>query len=347
MDFDIGQFRIGGTCDPFVIAEAGVHHYGSLESAKAYIDAAAAAGAQSIKFQTYTADKLVTTWAELYWDDRRYKTQYDVFKEKAGFNAAQYAELAAHAARRDIVLLSTPFDTESASMLNEIGMTAYKIASADVTNLPLIRHIARFDKPVLLSTGASHFSEVEDAVRAIREVHGRIALLHCSLAYPTPLKDANLARIDALAARFPDCVIGYSDHTLPEESELPCPLAVSRGARVVEKHFTLDRRLPGDDHYHAVDPAGLSRLVENCAKAALLPGDGREITEVEQAARRSARRSIVAARPLAQGTVLSGEDLDYKRPGHGLPPSRAESVIGMRLTRDVSYDALILPEMLE
>jgi N-acetylneuraminate synthase len=346
-EFKIATIAIGRDQPPFVIAEAGVHHYGSVESAKTYIGEAAAAGAQAIKFQTYTADKLVTTWAELYWDDPRYKTQYDVFKEKPVLGEAVYAELMAHAANLGIVFLSTPFDVGSASMLAGLGMAAFKIASADLTNLPLIRHVAGFGKPILLSTGASLFAEIETAVRAIQEFHGEIALLHCSLAYPTPLKDANLKRIDALTTRFPDCVIGYSDHTLPQESELACPLAVARGARVIEKHFTLDRSLPGDDHYHAVDPQGLKRLVVNCANAVLLGGTGAEMTDVEQAARRSARRSIVAARPLPRGTVLAPSDLDYKRPGHGLSPADAQDVIGKRLKCDVAYDALITLDLLD
>lgn len=343
--FDIGGVPVGGGV--YVIAEAGVHHYGSVESAKAYIDAAADAGAQAIKFQTYTADKLVTTWAPLYWVEPKYKTQHEVFRQKKALSTAEYVALVAHAAKRGIAFLSTPFDVGSAQMLNELGMPAVKLASADITNFPLIRAVAQFRKPILLSTGASTFEEVDAAVKLIGETHSEIALLHCSLAYPTPLRDANLRRIAALAARFPDVVIGYSDHTQPSESELACPLAAFLGAKVIEKHFTLDRSLPGDDHYHAVDPAGLARLVENCAKAVMQAGSGAEMTEIEQAARTHARRSIVAARDLRRGSVLSEGDLDYKRPGHGLPPSQAAAVIGKRLTRDVPYDGLITADMLE
>jgi len=345
--FKIGDVAVGGTAGVYVVAEAGVHHYGSVDTAKAYIDAAAGAGAQAIKFQTYTADKLVTTWAPLYWDEPKYKTQHEVFHQKKALSTAEYVSLFEHAAKRGIAFLSTPFDIGSAQMLNDLGMPAVKLASADITNFPLIRAAAQFRKPILLSTGASTFEEVGAAVNLIRETHRDVALLHCSLAYPTPLRDANLRRIEALAERFPDVVIGYSDHTQPGESELACPLAAFLGAKVVEKHFTLDRSLPGDDHYHAVDPEGLARLVENCAKAVMQSGSGAEMTEVEQAARTHARRSIVAARALSRGRVLSADDLDYKRPGHGLPPSQASSVIGRRLTRDVPYDGLITADMLE
>lgn len=345
--FNIGGVPIGGSAGVYVIAEAGVHHYGSVETAKAYIDAAAAAGAQAIKFQTYTADKLATTWAPLYWNDPNYKTQYEVFREKKALSPAEYGSLFEHAGRRGIAFLSTPFDVGSARMLNELGVPAIKLASADITNFPLIRAVAQFRKPILLSTGASTFDEVDAAVKLIAETHSDIALLHCSLAYPTPLRDANLRRIEALAARFPNVVIGYSDHTQPGESELACPLAAFLGANVIEKHFTLDRTLPGDDHYHAVDPQGLARLVENCAKAVMQAGNGAEMTEVEQAARIHARRSIVAARDLSRGSVLAESDLDYKRPGHGLPPSQAAAVIGKRLIRDVAYDGLITADMLE
>ncbi len=186
MDFEIGPFTIGQDKAPFVIAEAGVHHCGSVESAKVYIAAACDAGAHAIKFQTYTADRLVTGWAELYWNDPRYKTQYDVFKEKQPLSTADYAELARFAADRGIVFLSTPFDTDSASMLNDLGMPAFKVASADIT--------------VFRSFGMSRASASRCFFQPARRCSmkwkrrsilfmnftGRIALLHCSLAYPTP-----------------------------------------------------------------------------------------------------------------------------------------------------------------
>jgi N-acetylneuraminate synthase len=340
----IGKTEIGTGHRPYVIAEAGVHHYGSVALAKDYIAAAADAGAQAIKFQTYTAAALTTTWAELYWNDPRYKSQFDVFKEKKSLSTDDYRELADFAAECGIDFLSTPFDIESADMLNALGMPAFKIASADLTCLPLLRHIADFGKPMLLSTGASYFDEIAATVSAIGAINNQIALLHCSLAYPTPLKDANLARIDALKIRFSQHVIGYSDHTRPDESELACPLAAMRGARIIEKHFTLDRSLAGDDHYHAVDPAGLRRLVKNCGDAVAMVGNGAELSDAELPARRGARRSIVAARDLKAGTVLTANDLAFKRPGHGLPPSEYETLLGLRLKRDVVYDGLILRE---
>jgi N-acetylneuraminate synthase len=344
--FEVETHRIAADCPPYVIAEAGVHHYGSIEYAKAYILQARIAGVQAIKFQTYTADKLVTNWAELYWNDPRYKTQYDVFKEKLGFTRDQYAELMRYARELGVTFLSTPFDLDSATMLNELGMPAIKIASADLTNFPLLDHVARFGRPVMLSTGAATFDEIEQAVRVVHAHHDQLVLLHCSLAYPTPVAAANLRRLEKLGQRFPSILFGYSDHTQPGESELACPMAVALGARVVEKHFTLNTALAGDDHYHAVDADGLKRLMKNCRDAFDMLGAGEEVTSVEAAARRSARRSIVAARPLKAGAVLSREDLDYKRPGHGLAPSEAENILGKTLLVDIGYDALITPEQL-
>ena len=345
--FAIGCHEVGQDHAPFIIAEAGVHHYGSMDLAKAHVLHARVAGAQSIKFQTYTADRLVTYWAKLYWDDPRYETQHEVFKTVKSFTEDQYAELFRFAADLGIVFLSTPFDLDSVTMLDELGMGAFKIASADLTNLPLIRKCAATGKPILLSTGAATFDEVDATVRAVREHHDRIALLHCSLAYPTPIQDANLARLDRLRERFPECVLGYSDHTQPGVSELACPLSVARGARVIEKHFTLNTSLPGDDHYHAVDAEGLKRLVKNCNDAfSMTSGAGREMTEAEQPARHNARRSIVATRKLAAGHTIEASDIDYKRPGYGLSPAEADKVIGRRLTVAVDYDELITMDKL-
>jgi len=208
----------------------------------------------------------------------------------------------------------------------------------------MLREIAGFGTPMLLATGAATYAEIHETVNALRPYGIPLALLHCTLAYPTPVADANLQRIMRLTAEFPDLVIGYSDHVQPQDTELSCPLAVALGARIVEKHFTLNKALPDDDHYHAVDPAGLARLVANCRDAARMTGAAREMTESETPARTYARRSIVAARALTAGQVLTKADLDYKRPGTGLSPARVDEVLGKRLVRNLEADALVLLE---
>jgi len=344
-EIEIAGRKIGAGHPPYVIAEAGVHHYDSLALAREYILQARIAGADAIKFQTYSADGLVTRWAPLYWDDPRFKTQHDVFAAKRGFTREEYAELFAHAAELGIVLLSTPFSNEAVDMLDSLDMPAFKVASADLTNLPLLRHIARTGKPMLISTGACGFDEIEHVLATIRPINDRIALLHCSLGYPTPVDRANMARIGALAARFPGVVLGYSDHTQPRHSALPTPVSVAHGARVLEKHFSLNLDLSGDDHYHSVDTQGLKTLVKDCRDVFAMTGTGAEITDVEAEARRQARRSIVAARDLEAGRVLEEGDLAFK--GTGVSPLEAESMIGCRLTQSVAADDLLTWEKTE
>jgi N-acetylneuraminate synthase len=343
----IGGRTVGDGHPPFVIAEAGVHHHNSVELAKRYILEARSAGADAVKFQTYQAEKLATRWAPTYWETSEPTTQFQVFATRSRLREEDYAALFAYAADVGIHLLSTPFDVEAATMLAGLGMVAFKVASGDLTHRPLLERIGGLGRPVLLSTGASTFAEVRVAVETLLSSGAPgIALLHCSLAYPTRLADANLRRIDALRALFPDAVVGYSDHTVPAESELAGPLAVGRGAAIVEKHFTLDPLLSGDDHYHSVDPAGLARLVKNCSDAWRATAGFSEMTAAEGPAREGARRSIVAATDIPAGKTLEEADVDFKRPGTGLPPTSLHLVLGRRTARPLRADELITPDVL-
>ena len=343
----IGTRMIGACYPPFVIAEAGVHHHNSVAVAKQYILQARSAGADAVKFQTYRADKLATSWAPAYWEMAEPKTQFEVFADRSLLTEEDYVTLFSYAKDVGIYLLSTPFDLEAATMLAGLGMAAFKIASGDLTYTPLLEHVAGLGLPVLLSTGAATFVEVRTAAETLssRGAPG-VALLHCSLAYPTKLVDANLRRIDALRTAFPDAVIGYSDHTVPAESELAGPLAVARGASIVEKHFTLDACQGGDDHYHSVDPAGLAALVKNCFDAWQATGSFSEMTAAELPARMGARRSIVAASDIPAGKALEEADIDFKRPGTGLPPTCLHVVLGKRTVRPLQADELVTPDVL-
>ena len=343
----IGPYAIGDAHEPFVMAEVGVHHYNSIELAKEYLRQARVAGVQAVKFQTYDAGRLATRWAPTYWDDGTGRTQYDIFAERSRLSEDDYRELFAYAVDLGVLLLSTPFDPDAARMLDDLGAPAFKIASADITDLPMLRVIATFAKPILLSTGASTMDEIRRTVGALRSSGCPLALLHCTLTYPTAIEDANLRRITVLREEFPDLVIGYSDHTQPQDSELACPLAVGLGARIIEKHYTLNKALPEDDHYHAVDQAGLCRLVKNCRDAWRQTWPYAEIAECETAARTYARRSIVAARDLPAGHVIAADDVDAKRPGTGISPVEIDSVTGRRTTRAFEADELIVFDGLE
>jgi sialic acid synthase SpsE len=340
--FSIGSRAIGLDAAPYIIAEAGVHHNNDLALARELIDEAAGAGADAIKFQTYDADLLAAAWAPAYWQVEPRETQHTIFSGRSRIDLKGYEELFSHAASVGITLLSTPFDVGSLQMLRSLGMAAIKIASADITFTPLLDAAASSGLPIMLSTGASTFEEVRKAVGRLERGSGTIALLHCVLSYPTPVSDANLSRIVALQEQFPAHSIGYSDHTRWDETELACPAAVACGAVIVEKHFTLDRGLQGDDHYHAVDPVGLRTLVDKCREAAKLRGTRAEILDVERAARELARRSVMASRPLKAGTRLSPGDIAFKRPGTGLPPDDSDKLAGRRLRRDLAADELIM-----
>ena len=250
---------------PYVIAEIGVNHEGSIELAKKMIDLATEGGANAAKFQTYKAEKLAVKDSPAYWDTTQEETtsQYQLFKKYDSFEKVDYIELKDYCDQKGIDFLSTPFDVESVSYLSDL-MPFFKIASADITNIPLLREVAKYKKPVILSTGASTIPEIENAINELL-VNGikEIGLLHCMLNYPTDYKNAGLSMIKTLKRLFPNRMIGYSDHTMPEVDMLTVTTAVTLGARIVEKHFTHDKSLLGNDHYHAMDINDLKIFIGN------------------------------------------------------------------------------------
>jgi len=335
-------FRRPHGSGPYVIAEIGVNHGGDRDLAQRLIDQAAAGGADCVKFQTYKADKLASRNSPSYWDlsAEPTRSQHELFSKYDGLETADYVALAEHAASAGVAFCSTPFDLDAVDALAD-HMPFFKVASADLTNGPLLDAVAAHGKPVLLSTGASHMGEIDEAVRRLRQqlAPSDIGLLHCVLEYPTPLEDANLGAIAHLAAEFPDHPIGYSDHTRPDPAMLVLLRAWQLGAVVIEKHFTHDKTLPGNDHYHAMDESDLRRFREGVELLQAVEGDGRKrVLDGEQVARRNARRSLVAARDLPAGHRLAEGDLLVKRPAFGLPPSALEWVIGRVLSRDLPED---------
>ena len=340
----IGERVIGPDAPAYVIAEAGVNHECDMDVAIRMIEEAAAAGADAIKFQTYRADTLTTRWAPRYWEHPEESgTQYAIYQNADDFWREDYETLFARADEVGIEWLTTPFDHEAVKWLGEMGMAAWKIASADLTNWPLIRAAAEHDTPVILSTGGATLDEVHGAVNVVREAgNDQIILLHCVLSYPTPDEDMNLLRIPLLQREFADVIIGLSCHNVPNECVTVPTAGVALGAKVVEKHFTLDTSRPGEDHYLSVDPAMLKTLVSNIRVVeAALGSEEFTVLPCEEAARRYARRSIVAAVDIPAGTVLEREHLIMKRPGTGVSPTELETMLGRTTLRAVEEDQLV------
>ena len=329
---------------PYLIAEAGVNHENCLETAIKMVEEAASAGVDAIKFQSYKAETLASKQSPAYWDLESEPTtsQYELFKKLDHFGDDEYRALAEKAREVGIDFLSTPFDLRFADILEPL-MPAYKIASADLTNDVLLAHVARKGKPVILSVGASTLAEVHEAVGVVRD-NGNppLALLHCVLSYPCRPGDANLDVIPTLAEAFPGCTVGYSDHVPPDPTATILTTAWLLGARILEKHFTLDKSKPGNDHYHAMDPDDVRVFRKQCALVHELRGAGRkDVLECEAAARIHARRSLVAGRELAPGDTLASTDLEIKRPGHGIAPRFRELIVGKKVRREVAEDEVL------
>ena len=336
---------------PYVIAEIGVNHEGSMETARRLIELAKEGGADAAKFQTYKADTLASKHSPAYWDLSKEPTtsQHKLFQKYDSFGPAEYRALAAHCEEVEIDFVSTPFDKSAVELLDPL-MPFFKIASADLTNTPLLRQVAETGKPVVLSTGASTSDEVRVAVETLQEAGCKeLSLLHCVLNYPTPDENAHLGMITGLRRDYPDIVIGYSDHTVPDESMTAVTAAYLLGARVIEKHFTHDKTLPGNDHYHAMDVHDLKRFVSNVRRAHVMIGsdEEKEPIDSEEISRMNARRSIVLDADVRAGETLTESMLTYKRPGTGVSPLHWDFVIGQRVVRDLERDHVLQWEDLE
>lgn len=337
---------VGAPC--LIIAEAGVNHNGQPALAHALIDAAAAAKADAVKFQTFRADRLAVTSAP--------KAAYQKRNGPAGESQLEMLrrlelpddvvrELAVHCRAKGILFLSSPFDEESADFLDALGMPAFKVPSGELTNSPFLRHLAEKGKPLIVSTGMADMSEVEAAVGVIRAADAPpFALLHCVSNYPADPADCNLHAIGALERAF-GVPAGWSDHTTGIDIAVA---AVALGAAILEKHFTTDRALPGPDHRASLEPGELADMVRAVRRVESALGTGIKRPAASEADTASvARKSLVAVRDLAAGTVISATDLAARRPGTGLPPSRQGELLGRRLKINVAVGDLLTPEMLE
>ena len=328
--------------NPLVIAEAGVNHEGSIELAKRLIDDAREGGADAIKFQTYKAETIASKNSPYYWDITKEPTrsQFELFKKYDKFWKKEFEELKKYCDQVGIEFLSTPFDFESAQFLNDL-MDVFKISSSDITNKPFIEYMCSFKKPIILSTGASYLYEIEEAVGWIENFQNPLALLHCVLNYPCNDENANLGMILGLKKKFPDKIIGYSDHTLPKDMDT-LKTATLLGASLLEKHFTHDKTLPGNDHYHAMDKNDLKNFRAKMKDTFTLLGNFK-VTSMpsEEPARKNARRSIVANIDIPLGKVIEREDLSFKRPAHGISPRFINEILGKKATKNLEEDSIL------
>jgi N-acetylneuraminate synthase len=332
---------------PYMIAEAGVNHEGSMDLAKRLVDEAREGGADAIKFQTYKASMIASKDSPAYWDITKEPTtsQFALFSKHDKFREQEMVEIKQYCDQVGIEFLCTPFDIESAAFLNEL-MDVFKISSSDITNKPFIEYICKFGKPIILSTGASHLHEIQEAISWIELYGNPLALLHCVLNYPTPDENANLGMIRGLKQSFPNNIIGYSDHTLPKGMKT-LEVATLLGCVILEKHFTHDKTLPGNDHYHAMDKHDLITFYRNLDNTLNLLGTSKVIAlQAEMTAIKNARRSLVLAKSIGKGEVVTEEHLTFKRPAHGISPKYIDQVIGKVAAVDLKEDTVLIWSLL-
>lgn len=335
----LGDRQVGPAAKVFVVAEIGINHDGSREQAHRLIDAAADSGADAVKFQTFCADRLMVPVRDRFAQQMEdAESAFQLFK-RMELSREAHEKLKRHTEARGILFLSTPFDEESADFLDNLGIRAFKIASSDITHMPLLRHVASKRKPVLLSTGMSDMGEIAEALSVLKSAGtGEILLLHCVSVYPAPPESLNLRSIRTMLDVF-NLPVGYSDHS---EGVLYPLIAVVLGAVLLEKHFTLDRCLPGPDHRLSMEPAELRQLVTSLRELEASLGDGcKSPTVMEEKNRRLSRRSIVASLDIQAGQILGPGMLAVKRPGTGLEPRCLPAILGRRAVRDIRRDTII------
>ena len=325
---EIDKKIIGANNSTYFVAEAGLNHNGDVRIAKKMIDEAYASGADAIKFQTYKTENFLAE-----------SSQYFKFFKNVELAYEDFGELYDHAKTVGITFFSAPFDIASADYLKKIGVPCFKIASSDLTNFPLTRHIARMQLPMIISTGLATLQEIEEVVNACNhEGNNKIVLLHCVANYPTLPEEANLLAIEKMKAKF-GLPVGYSDNG---ESVLVDLVAASLGASLIEKHFTLDKKMEGPDHFFSIDPAGLKGLISQLKLIEKMRGTGIKSPQSSEISNRNAiRKSITASANLKKGDVLSEGNMSVKRPGIGIESKYWDRLIGKKLVNDIRKDTPI------
>jgi N,N'-diacetyllegionaminate synthase len=335
----IEKRSIGSSAGAFVIAEVGINHDGNVNQAHRLIDAAADCGADAVKFQTFRADRLLIPARDrLAQQEKGSESAFEMFR-RMELSWEEHESLKKHACDRGISFLSTPFDEESADFLDRLGVPAFKIASADITHIPLLKHVAAKGKPIFLSTGMSYLNEVADALWTLKSAGAKdILLMHCVSLYPAPAESLNLRAIQTLREQF-ELPVGYSDHSLG----IILPLAaVVLGAAAVEKHFTLDKSGSGPDHKLSADPHELRSLIRGVREIESALGDGRKRPSPEEAQNRLlSRRSIVSIVDIRAHETVAPWMLACKRPGGGIEPREFDRVVGMHARRNIDRDSIL------
>lgn len=332
----------------FIIAEAGVNHNGELSLAKKLIEAARDSGVDAVKFQLFSADKLVTKTARqaAYQSENLGKTesQYEMLK-RLELPEADFVELKAYAESFGMIFMATPFDESAIDYLFELGVKAFKVGSGDLTNIPYLIHMAKKDLPMIVSTGMATMDEVYAAKTAILSTgNDALIFLHCTSNYPTPYQDANLRAMHTLA-NATGSLPGYSDHT--EGIWVPAT-AVAMGAIVIEKHFTLDKNMEGPDHKASLEPGELAAMVKQIRQTEIILGKAdKEPTASELEVAKVARKSIIAAQDILAGSIITAEMLAIKRPGTGIPPGEFSSLLGKKARRDIPFETLLNRDMIQ
>ncbi len=344
---EFGKSRISTEGPPFFIAEIGHNHQGDLEIAKKMIKIAALFEADAVKFQKRNNKKLFTKsyYNRLYDNENSYGYTYGEHREYLEFGVDEYKELMKCAKENNIEFMCTPFEHDSVDFLEDLGITSFKLSSGDLTNIPLLVYVAKLNKPLFISTGASTLEEIKIAYHAVREYNDKICLLHCTSRYPTEYKDLNLKVIKKLEKEFPDAIIGYSGH---DNGILAPVLAYMMGAVVFEKHFTLNHSWKGTDHKFSLEPEGLRKQIRDLKRIEISLGNANKtIMDCEKEARKKMGKSIYTSKDLEKGTIITENDITIKTPAGGLPPYYLNRVIGKKLKVSLKVEEEIKLDDLE
>jgi sialic acid synthase len=342
----IGDRVISDESDCYVIAEIGHNHQGSLKTAIELFKAAAECGVDAAKLQKRDNRGLYTKAAydKSYDNENSFGSTYGEHREALEFGKIEYEELQAESAKLNMAFFATAFDFKSADFLAELGVPAYKIASGDIKNTPLLKHVAKIGKPLIISTGGATLEDVQRAHDAIMPINPRLCIMQCTAGYPAEFAELDLRVIGTFREKFPEVVIGYSGH----DNGIAMPLAAYMlGARVIEKHFTLNRAMKGTDHRFSLEPVGMKKMIRDLQRTRLALGDGRKKQYASEAQPiLKMGKKLVAARDLPVGHVLTMADIAIKSPADGIPPYQIDQVLGQALTRELREDDTILLEML-
>lgn len=343
LQLDLGGRLVGDGQPAFIIAEAGINHQGDETIAMRLVDIAADAGADAVKFQKRTVSRILTREGlDMPYDNRNsFGATYGEHKRALELSLESFARLKRHAESKRLTFLASAWDEESVDALDSLGVVAHKLASADLTNMPLLEHTARTGKPLLVSTGMSSLDEVDQAIGLLTSFHSRIILLQCTSTYPSEFHQINLRVLHTYRERY-GLLVGYSGH---EKGIVVPPAAVALGACVVERHFTIDRTMRGSDHAASLEPHGLIKLVRDIRAVEAALGDGvKRIQDEEWPIRRKLAKSVVSTVDIPADTVITREMLTTKGPGTGIPASQLRALVGARTARSIPADQVLRPE---